>query len=309
MKAEEKKIITAFLEKTLNYSADKVASIFVKKEDEEELKPEALDELLTADATRVQAFKDKEKTMFDNGYKKAQGEVLSKRENELKARLGIDSDKVGDELIDEIIAAKTPAAAKGALDDEKVKTHPVFLNREKELLKQIKDTETAGETKLKEFQDGVAKEKIFSDVAAKANTVLETLKPILSKDPVKAANQKKLLMDELQGFTFEKNGDDLVILKDGKRHEDQHGKPISFDTLVKETAGKYWDFEQGEEHEGSGAEKGQGTNPAGAAAGSKWTGKLPNSDEEYTEMFSKITDVNQRIAFNKAVEARDAAKQ
>lgn len=310
MKAEEKKIITAFLEKTLNYSADKVAQVFVKNGDDEELVPNALDILLPDDVARIQTIKDAGKTMFDNGYKKAQGEVLSKMEADIKAKFGIDSDKQGIELIEETIAAKIPAAGKGALDDDKVKTHKVFLDREKELLKQIKDAETAGETKLKEFQDGVAKEKTFSDVSAKANTVLEGLKPILSKDPVKAANQKKLLMDELGGFSYEKNGDDIIILnKEGKRHEDQHGKPISFDTLVKETANKYWDFEQGEEHQGSGADKGA-QNQGAAGAKNKWTGKLPNNDEEFTAIFNSIpeNDHEQRIAFNKAVEARDAAK-
>lgn len=301
MKAEEKKIITAFLEKTLNYSADKVASIFVKNGDDEELTPNALDVLLPDDVARVQGLKDNAKTMFDNGFKKAQGEVMSKFEADIKAKFGIDSDKQGIEIIEEIIAAKIPAAK--AADPEKVKVDPLYLKMEKELNDQIKAAKAEGEAKLKEFQDGVAKEKTFSKVATKADLELQKLRPILSKDPEKAKNQKKLLLQTLEGFTYEENGDDLVILKDGKRHEDQHGKPISFASLVKETANQYWDFEQGEEHQGSGAEKGGANgNQAAAAAGKKWTGKIPKNDDEFAQVFPTLETADERISFTQAYE-------
>ena len=300
MKAEEKKIITAFLEKTLNYSTDKVASIFVKNGDDEELTPNALDVLLPDDVARVQGLKDSANTMFDNGYKKAQGEVLSKTETDIKTKFGISSEKQGVELIEEIIAAKTTPAK--AADPEKVKLDPLYLKMEKDLNDQIKAAKAEGETKLKEYQDGVAKEKTFSKVASKADLELQKLKPILSKDPEKAKNQKKLLLQTLEGFTYEENGDELVVLKDGKRHEDNHGRPITFASLVKETANQYWDFEQGEEHQGSGAENGGAKgNQAAAQAGKKWTGKIPKNDDEFSQMFSGLPDdADQRMALTDA---------
>ena len=61
MKKSEKEIIIAFLGKTSNMPSETVASLFTKKDDEEELNEKALDILLKDHADHVQAIKDKEK--------------------------------------------------------------------------------------------------------------------------------------------------------------------------------------------------------------------------------------------------------
>lgn len=308
MKAEEKKLLTEFLGKTVNLPAEIVATLFEKKDGEEDetFTANASKIMLDADAARIKGIKEKLETAYGDKHSKAKSEILTKYEADLKAKHGIESDKQGIELIDEIIAAKIPADK--ATDEDKIKRSKIYMDLEKEMAKKVKEATEAGELKVKEIEQNYAKKETFSTVKTHAEKLLSDLKPILSKDADKAANQKKILMDELNGYEFELNGNEITVLKEGKRLEDQHGKPVSFASLVKDTAGKYWDFEQGDTHQGAGA----GKNPAAsgnngaAGAATKYNGKLPANDEEYSAIFLTLKTAEERIAFDQAVEAQKA---
>ncbi len=287
MKKSEQDILTAFLGKTLNMPTEKVATLFKKNGEEEDLTAESLTTLLSEDAARVKAFKDENETHFLNGQKKATKELGTNRDKEIKEKFGITSDKIGLELIEEVLTAKTGAAT---LDVEKVKVHPEYLKMEKELAAKIAETETAWKTKFDSREQELAEEKTFSNISTKADTILASLKPILSKDPEKAKNQKQLLVNELKGFKYQDNNGELTILKpDGKRLEDIHGKPIGFDSLIKEISSKYWDFESGESRSGTGATNdppGAGGNQGGAT---KWNGSIPKNDDEFSKEMLKLS--------------------
>lgn len=317
MKASEKETLIAFFGKTLNLTAEDVAPIFEKKGDEEELKPDALKTLLAHDATRIKALKDEVATVetesFNKGYKKAQGEALTKWEKEIKEANGIKSDKKGLELITEIVKAK---AEPGTLDADKIKTHPDYLKMEKELNDKIELTKTEWESKYNKRETELSAEKTFSTIMDKANKTLEALKPVLPKDSEKAKNQKQLLINELKGLTYEEKNGELIILKsDGKRLEDAHGKPVKFEDLVKDTAAKYWDFESGEGRNGSGADNNVGGTKVGnviktTADGSttvKWGGQVPKNDAEYEAAFKTTTNAEERMALLDAYEAASKA--
>jgi hypothetical protein len=304
MNKSEKSILQAFFGKTLNLTAEDVAPIFETKGDDEELKEDALKFLLGHDATRIKTIKDEvatsEKTGFDKGYKKAQAEVLPGLEKKIKEKFNIDSDKQGLELIEELVAAKANA---NVLEEDKVKVHPAFLKREKELLKQIEDEKTALEKKFKDREDEIANEKTFSEIVGLSDKTLEALKPVLPKDAEKAKNQKQLLINELKGFKYEKQGDQIVILNaDGKRLEDDHGKPVSFDSLIKNTASKYWDFEVNQQRQGSGANNDNQNN--GNAASNTYKGTVPTNDAEFTKAFNAASSKEERVAMLNAYEAQ-----
>lgn len=305
MKAEEKKIIDAFIGKTLNLSAEESASLFKKNGDDEELQPEALKTLLESHAKGVKAAKEKEKELFDNGYKKASADLLGKRDKALKEKYGlVDSEKEGDELLDEIISIKTKA---DTLDEEKVKVHPLYLKMEKEKNKEIEKARKEGEEKLNAREQEIASEKMFSEILSFTDTELAALKPILPADPAKAKNQKGLLVSDLKGFKYEKIGDDYFMIKpDGKRLEDDHGKPVTLKNFVKETSSKYWDFENGESKSGSGGSNDDEARAAaaGAAAGkTKWTKAIPKNDAEFSKTFATLKTPEERIAFTEAYES------
>jgi len=127
----EKELLIAFLAATLNLPTESVAEVLYKKSDDgtgEVLQENALDALKTLDKERVAKLKPDTKVFFDNGYKKAQAEVSAKYENLIREKTGVQTDEVGEDLI---VAAISHIAKPNKLDDEKVKTHPIFLQHEK----------------------------------------------------------------------------------------------------------------------------------------------------------------------------------
>lgn len=295
-----KEFLTAFLGRTLNIPADKVASLL--NDDGTEIKPEALTELLALDATRVQNFKTENQTYFDNGFKKAEKEAFTKREKEIKEKYGITSDKIGLELIEEIITAK--AGAKVELEEDKVKLHPAFVTMQDQLNKKIRETETTWKEKYEGYEKTIAKEKTFEKVFKDAETELAGLKPILPKDAAKAAAQKGWFKDRLNKYGYvNQNGTTVITDENGKALEDGHGNRITFKALVQQIANEYWEFEDGTERGGSG-----GDNDAGGKGtkGTPYKGKVPTSEAEYSAAFSQCKNAEERIALTDAWEAKQA---
>jgi len=243
-----KEFITALLTKTLNLSAEKVASLF--NEDGSELLPNALNEILALNSTHVNALKTENQTYFDNGYKKAQSEVLVSKEKEVKEKFGFNSDKKGLELIEEIIISE--AGKKVNLQGDNVKLHPEFVKLQDELNAKIKTTETDWQSKFDNREKDIVKEKNLTNISKKADTLLAQYG--LPEDANLSANQKILLKFELDKYNFQPNGDDFIISdNEGKPVNDEHGHRITVDTLIHKIASKYWLKLDGEQRRGSGA--------------------------------------------------------
>lgn len=289
-----KNLFTALFGKTLNMPADKVASLFTNDEGTE-LKPEALDTLLALHSAHVTNLKAENQTYFDNGMKKATKEILTDFEKKVKEKYGITSEKQGEELIEEIVLSK---AKPGELDESKVKLHPLYLELEGKMTKAVKETEKTWKEKLDGIEKTHAKEKTFSGVIKKAEAVLPGF--ALPEDEKLRENQKKLLKLDLEGYEYQANGEELIVLKDGKPVEDEHGHKIAFDNFVKGIAANYWPKLDGKERSGAGGSN----NPAGkGTAGSKWSGKVPSSEQEYSQMIAGAKTSEDRIAITDAWDA------
>jgi hypothetical protein len=310
MKAEEKKAITEVLEKTLNISTGEVDQLFEENGTEYELKKDFQKKLLDHNVDRVKKFKDAEEIAFKNGQKKATKEFGDNRDKEIKEKFGIDSEKIGVELVEEIVTTKSKA---GELDAEKIKIHPEYLKAEKEFSKKLKETEEALTKKYEDREKEIAGEKTFGNVTSQATDILKGLKPVFgTADEAKIKNQiERGLMSDLKQYDFVVNGKEIVVMKkDGKRLEDEHGKAVTFDALIKETSARHWDFEDGTEREGSGASNDAAKKAAAAKAASgaiKYKGQLPKNEDEYFETFANEKDPAQRVALYDEYEASKAA--
>lgn len=312
MNKQEKSILIEFFGKTLNLTAEDVAPIFEKKGDDEELKSDALSLLLKHDATRVKAFKDEvataEKAAFDKGHKKAASEILPKLEKSIKEKFGFDSDKQGTDLIEEIIASKTKAPE---IEEDKVKIHPAYTKLEKESAKRLKEIEETWTKKLEEREKEIARKEVLSTVKKSTIAELKKLNPVFgTKDESKINNQiDQLLMKELESYDFVIQDEETLVMKDGKRLEDAHGKPVTFETLVKEKASKHWDFADGQGRQGAGAsnDDAAAAAAAAAAAGNKYKGPIPKTEEEFNKVFPTIKDPDQRVALLEEFEKSQAA--
>ncbi len=293
---EVKDFLTGVLSKTLSMDENGVASLF---NEDGTIKDESLQTILDLDVKRISGIKPDTKKFFDDGYKKASSEILNKRDKELQDKFGIKSDKLGVELVNEIIAEQVKKAGVD-LNDEAVKKHPLFISTVDKLTKDKDEAIAAESGKLTTFQTELKRKETFNSVANKAMSYFNSLKPILSSDATKAENQRALLTEKLGGYEYDIQGDKIIVLKDGKVLEDEHGNRIPFEKVVKQTAESYYDFHV--------------TDPKSAPANGKQTpnGKEVKSTIEapksHQQFIDTIANSKLPVAERLAYESEHAAK-
>ena len=288
-------IIESLVGKTLNLPKDKLAEILYEA-DGTTIKADAVDKLAEIDAQRIKAIKDAHKEeltrMHDDGYSKGKGESLSKWEKQLKEELGLQSDAKGIDLVKEAISKNT----KIEIDEEKIKLHPKYLELEKKLNGEYMPKSEYDKVKSEydEFKKLIETTNINNAVKRDAILIFKSLKPVLSKDPVKAANQESDFVNKLVSHEFELQTDGNHIIKvNGKRLETANGYPVSFADFVKSEAQKYYDFEQ-QDPRGNAGNGGAG----GSGGGVNIT--IPKTEKEYILMLANETDPVKAAAIVKA---------
>lgn len=284
-----KEVLHGFVSKTLNMDEVGVASLY---NEDGSVKDDALTTLLQADVERVQKLKPDTRKVFDDGYKKAQSEVLSKFEKDFAERTGFKSDKKGIELI--LDYAANQAKANGEINEDVIKKHPLFISTTERLLKEKEDAIKAESEKLTTFQKELQAKETFNSVSQKALEIFNSLKPILSTDPVKAKNQLQDFTDKLKSFEYDLQNDKILVSKEGKLLEDDHGNRIPFEKIVRDTAERYYDFHKADPRSspGNGKEK---------DAGQKFQFDVPKNEQQYAEMISDTKrSVEERTAIKEA---------
>lgn len=281
-----KTIITGLLSKAYNFDNGKIAELFKDGETElsEDQQKEILQKLLDEDAKRVEAIKKSvdTKPAFQDGFKKAQGEILTKFEKDLKEKFSLESDKMGLELVEELVSKKSEGGQGGDVTEDAIKRSKVFQDMESNLKKQVTTVKTEYETKINEIQDGYKAEKTFSNVSQKALQIFNGLNPILPQNKTVADNQVKFFVNTLKDFKFDVQDERIVVMdKDGKVIEDGHGNSRSFEDIVKETASGLFEFKANNGGSGSGnGGQGQG------GSGSSYAGNVPKTFEELEKVMS-----------------------
>lgn len=269
-----------------NLTDDKLAEYV---EPDGKLKEDAVDRLVELDAQRIRAIKEAHKAeltrMHDDGYKKGQGESLAKYESKLKEELGIQSDAKGIDLIKEMIAKNS----KVEIDEDKIKLHPRYIELEKKLNNEFisKSEYEKVKAEFDQYKDQIEKANTYSSVKQEALKVFRGLKPVLSKDPVKATNQEADFVNKLIQFEYDIQEDGNHIIKQGgKRLETANGYPVSFADFVKSEASKYYDFEVQDPRSNAGNNNnGGGLNVI-----------LPKNEKEYQIMLATETDPAKAVA-------------
>ena len=280
-----KTIITGLLSKAYNYDNGKIAELFKDGETElsEQQQTEILNKILEIDAQRVENIKKSvdKKDAFQDGFKKAKSEVLTDFEKGLKEKFGVESDKTGLELVEELVSKKSEGG-QGDLTEDVIKRSKVFQDMESNLKKQVTTVKTEYETKINEIQDGYKAEKTFSNVSQKALQIFNGLNPILPQNKTVADNQVKFFVNTLKDFKFDVQDERIVVMdKDGKVIEDGHGNSRSFEDIVKETASGLFEFKANNGGSGSGnGGQGQG------GSGSSYAGNVPKTFEELEKVMS-----------------------
>lgn len=292
-------LLESLVGKTLNLPKEKLAEILYEP-DGTTLKPDAIEKLVEIDALRIKSIKDEHKTeltrMHDDAYSKAKGESLAKWEKQIKEELGLQTDAKGIDLIKEAIAKNS----KIELDEEKIKMHPKYLELEKKLnseyLPKAEYDKVKAEFDL--FKEQIEATKVNSVIKQDAVRVFRSLKPVLSKDPVKATNQESDFVTKLTSFEYDLQDDGNHIIKvNGKRLETANGYPISFADFVKSEAAKFYDFEQ-QEQRGNAGNNNSGANGTSVI--------VPQSEREYQVMLANEADPAKAVALMNAWKAKNS---
>lgn len=242
--------------------------------------------------------------LLDDKFKAGQRTKAEEIEKALKEKFAVDSDKTGQELIDDIVEqANKKTSSKGdKITEDDVKKHAAFLRMETEYknqLKKVKDESDAAINKLKADQ---SRKEVFSNVSKKAMEIFDEMNPVLSDDPKKAAAQRQILLRELEGYDYEEIEGKLVVSKEGKRIENEFKHAIDFEQLVKEKAEAFFDFKKATDRRAPNSGAGGGSGSDGSDKDKSkhiYKGNLPKTEAEYQKMMDDDNiPIKDRMAIN-----------
>lgn len=236
-------------------------------------------------------IKEREKKGFD----RAKSTVLSDLEKQIRKEFSIDDAELqGVDLVRHIAdttreAAEAKGGKSGKLTDDDVKKHPLFIDLEKAKKKEVDDLKKDFDAKIKAKDDERDYDRLLTDIDSEAEKVFSSIgEAVLPEDAsIAAKHKKRLLMDELRAFKFQKseNGDIIVLNADGTRHEDKAGNAKGFKDLVSEIAKQNFQFKAGQERKlpGNG---GGAPPPGGGGKEKKYTGNAPKDASEYVGLLT-----------------------
>jgi len=278
-------ILTGFLGKTLNMPPEQIQSTLYKLDEEgnptDEVADNALDALANAHAEHVKALKGSDaakvgEQQFKRGIKEGR-ETLEKM---LRETHNVDSQATGIDLVNDIIAAK----AKVEFDDDKVKIHPLFLQMERKAKEQIEATRTELEERIAQIESGYKRKAIIGTIQEKALANLAKLRPVLPSDPTVAQTQQRMFTQQFEAYDYESDDrGNTIVMKDGKRLENDHGHPVPFEELSARIAATMFEFQK-TDPKGSAGNKGTVTGDNGGNTGGAFKDKA-----DFLEQYGKAT--------------------
>lgn len=255
-------------------------------EGNEKLKENFTEFIYSWDADRIKRYKDDTTKKYDDGYKKATAESLSKAEKEYRDKYGITEDKKGIELIDAIVAKHAGTGGKRVTDDD-IKRHPLYLELENSVKdKYVPKSEYEKVTgEFDSFKTGIEKDRMRQNIKARAETIFNSEEFVLSADPGRRLTQLRDFYNDLNSrfdhAELSDSGEILALVKDGKRLEDAHGNPIKFSQLVNSVADSRFDRKQ-QDPKGGGGNK---NNPGNQKPNENvYKGAIPKSMAEVRQM-------------------------
>jgi hypothetical protein len=287
--------------KVFGMTDGEVQSLFKTTDDGETLIENFTEILSQKDRERISRIHEDHKTQLtevhDKGYKKAQKEVMPKFEQQIKEKYGYNTDKFGIELIDDLVSMNK---GKGGIED--IKTHPEYIKLERKIESEF-IPKTMLDEKLNEFENfkkTVEREKVVGVVKEDARKVFRSLNPSLSKDPKRAANQEAEFIAKLESFDFQVQPDgNHVIMKDGKRLENENFNPIGFHDFIKAKASDLYDFAEQAPKGNSGIDSNNGQSTA-----FNW-----KDFDEFKAAYNKETDIEKRTKMFDAAKANKIIAQ
>jgi hypothetical protein len=230
---EKLAVLMSFITKAYNKTESELNDLI---SDETGVKQDAFENLLTLDSAKVKKLKSDSQTMFDKGYQKAEAEIKSKAEKSFKEKTGFNDDAENfEELLDKYVEQQAKKTTQATDDD--VKKSQAYLSLEKEFTK-FKG-ESIPKADHEKFVNEITRKEKLSKVKEIALKLRNEVNFEKADNPtVQGKRDDYFLRDITDEYDFEPAGEnDFIIIKDGKRMEDEHGNLIKFSDFVsKKTA-------------------------------------------------------------------------
>lgn len=292
--ADAKKLLRALLAKAYKKQETEIDQILADTMDDDAAEAQ----LTNWDANRVAEIKKPVPgTTFQDGYKKAKAEVLTDLEKTIVTKYGVELDPdnplKAEDLVDHVIATKSKTGGANLTEDQ-VRAHPTFQKAEQDFKKTLKAKETEFTQKLAEVQTTHQKETTFSAVSKKILDNLNAMNPVLPAKPEVAQTWTNNFVNSFKEFDFEIQDGRVVVMKEGKVLQDQHGHTLEFDDLIKTRAPQYFEFKANN----GGANGGNGKPGEEAGAGADNKGypagiQKPKTFEELSKIVNDQTIKNE----------------
>lgn len=277
---ELKDAFEGVLAKALNLPVAEISSLY---NEEGVLNDDAVDVILNKQTESVQKARDKAKVERDEQYKRGQREKGTEYEKLLKDA-GVElGDAKGADAVEILTKHIESKAVPSDLKEDQVKNSELYRKMEKTFQAQLTEKEKLHTDYIAQRDTKEQRDNTLMDVRSKAKGILDSLKPNLPTDPTKAANQVRFLMSDIEGYSFERDEDDYIILdKDGTRVEGLNGHPLKFNDFVKSKAEAIFDFQV------SDPKSAAGDVTKGTAKGIKL--QKPASRQAYAEQLQTISE-------------------
>lgn len=295
MTAEE--IIKYVVSKQFNKTDEEIAEMLF---DGEALKDDAGDVILALNEEKVKKLKADRDDNFNKGFQKAEKQFKTFAETKFKEITGFDKEAEDYEsLVKSYVEESQKKTKKTDLTDDDIKKHPLFIQLEqsrvpKEELEKVND-------EFSNFKKNVERNMVLNTIRGKAWDIVAAKNPILPQSQQIATTLRNKFLEEFSQFDYEQQDGKFIVLKDGKRVEDQHGNLKPFDSMVLDVAGNFFEFQ-------AQTDKGNAGNSGGGQVN---VNLMPKTQAELGKVFaeySKETDEHRkiRVAAMKYYEANKA---
>lgn len=216
---------------------------------------EVLTILLDKDKQRITSIQEEGKMTFKDAYKKATSEVMKDFETKLKTQYGIESDKLGIDLVSEIIS-KQQGGEKDITENDILK-HPYYTK----LIEKHSTEKAEIRKELEDFKKGINSEKMFDTISSKILGLRQKGGFVIPAEEAIANKLQSNLFRDLKDYDFETQEDgNIIITQKGEVVKDGHGNRVSFDDFASGLLNSYYVTQKnnGGGNSGSGNEDGEG---------------------------------------------------
>lgn len=270
--------VEKLLTKVFNKTPDELGEVLYEGEGEERKPREDwADSVIPLFEQKIQSIKSSTKEEKENFYKKGVKEKAQEFEQLFKDKIGYKGEKeTFEEMLLDYAAQKPP---KGMTEDD-IKKHPLYIELEQSTIPKSKYEEAINS--FEDYKKNVSRNEVLNKIKSKAWNIVEGHKPKMPENSTVAENLRNSFLSSFENFDYEFNGDQIIVLKDGKRVEDSLGNLVTFDTLTKQNADNWFEWNVTDARDASGNKN----TPTGA---------LPDSKEAFTKAFNETTDREARV--------------